>query len=166
MNDMGKRKTTAAAQIEGQLDIATLMPPEGAFDTIFQHPEYGDYFIRMAPPPIDEFEELYFDWLCVMVRRKWDKLFFGGPYPKVTRAEFIQPKDLEPDCPFAPIQGIVIETPEKPWNARFMRPGRLEASFAKNRCMCLDLGDRQMAISPFHEWELADFWEGKHYDND
>lgn len=162
---MSKTKTTNEP-IEGQVSIMELVPPEDAFDTLFPHPEYGDYFVRLAPPPVDEFENLYYNWLKNLIKRKWDKLFFGGPYPKITRAELLQYRDLEPDCPFAPIQGVVIEIPKKPWNAHFMRPGRLEASFAKNSCMCLDLGDNKMAISPFHEWEMADFWEGGHYDKD
>ena len=72
--------------------------------------------------------------------------------------------DLENPGEFAPVQGIMLKMPVNPWNAMFIRPGRLEASLEKNKCLCMKLDDRTYAVSPFMEWEMAEFWENNLYD--
>lgn len=167
---------TAAAVLEGQMTFDELdgargdagtetaaAIPEGALPQPWDHPEFGRYYIVPAGAARGDFENLYYDMLFRLVRRKWDELFMGGPYPEIRRAELVNQADLENPGQFAPVQGVVIRLAEKPWNAMFIRPGRLEQSLAKNLCACLKLDDRTYAISPFFGWEEADFWEKNLY---
>lgn len=134
--------------------------------TALKHPEYGGYLIRPAGPPLDDFEGLYYDHLEALIKRKWDRLFSGPPYPEIKRAELLGEQDLEPGCPFAPVQGVLVTIPKKAWNRCFMRPGRLEKSLAKNKCTYHEIDRDTAVVSPFFEWELADFWEEGRYEDD
>lgn len=151
-------KTTTC--IPGQMTLEDIRLPE------WEHPEHGTYYIRDADAPHSDFEILYFDMLTKLVQRKWEALFMGRPYPEMRRIEIVDERDLAGDSPFAPVQGIRVKFPKKPWNAMFIKPARFEASLDKNRVAWLKLGEGEYALSPFFEWELADFWEGGVYELD
>lgn len=130
---------------------------------VIEHPEYGTYHVRPAGKPLDDFEMLYYDHLMRLVCRKWQNLFQGPPYPEMQRAELVNDRDLEPGCPFAPVQGLILRLPVKPWNQFFMKPGKLEKSLAKNGVLYREIAKNTAVVSPFFEWELAEFWEEDRY---
>ena len=127
------------------------------------HPEYGTFLLRPAYNAMDDFEKLYEDRLYALVTRKWPMFCMGWPLPRFRRLELVGP-DGE-DGGFAPVQGAILDIPKKAGKAPDL--SRIQESLGKNGCACLMLeGGSQMAISPFFEWELADFWEEGRYDED
>lgn len=129
------------------------------------HPEYGSYTLRPAYNAMTDFEALYENCLFELVKRKWLKLCTGWPLPRFQRLELVD--GVSEENGFAPVQGALLTLPEKPKRAPDIDLDRLSESFEKNCCACLVLdGGHQLAISPFFEWELADFWEEGKYEAD
>lgn len=147
-----------------EIDTTAVKLPDDILPQPWDHPEYGRYYIRPAETAHGDFEVMYYDMLYKLIKRKWDELFMGGPYPEIRRIELLNDQDLENPGEFAPVQGIMLKMPVNPWNAMFIRPGRLETSLEKNKCLCMKLDDRTYAVSPFMEWEMAEFWESNLYD--
>lgn len=126
----------------------------------WHHPEHGDYEMRPAGEPKDCFERNYFDAMKELVCRKWQLLALDPPYPEMRRAELF---DLGLPSRNPSAQVLIVDFSKDPRAGTMVKPQALKESLAVNRCLCIDAGRGKIAVSPFYEWELAEYWDSGLY---
>lgn len=120
------------------------------------HPEYGEHIPEVKTVLSTEFDCLYWDNLYALAVRKWTALYPLRPLPAMGYCLMWTPDD---DRSWGGVPMLVMDV--STLDAK--RRDALANSIQKTKTMAAVM-DRDLYVSPFYEWELADYWEEGWYD--
>lgn len=115
------------------------------------HPEYGEHIPEVQSVLSTEFDCLYWDNLYALAVRKWTSLYPRRPTPPMGYCLMWEP---DGDRSWGGVPMLVMDVSEL--DAK--RKEALANSIRKTKTMASVMG-QDLYVSPFYEWELADYWE-------
>lgn len=130
----------------------------------WDHPEWGRHLPERCEPD-SEFDCLYYNKMAELLDRKWAavvlaKAAANAPRPEPLKIHYCHMWQPDDDRTWGAVPMLLVEVGGMGASGVW---ARIREGIEATRTMVADF-DGFSYISPWYEWELADYWEGGFYD--